>query len=507
MNSRIGMYLRYTSWPIILAMLGLIGFGVVAIGVAEQADGLGEYASRQIIYATAGLAAFIVFTIIPYPVFGRYAYPIYMATILVLIAVFFLPAVRGSHRWIDLKYFQVQPSEVAKLTFIILLAWHLRYGDQYRYLLGLALPFVMTLVPMVLILKEPDLGTSLLFLPTLYFMLFMAGAKIRHLLGIVLAGTILLFIPVTQKMKPTMSAEEIADRCRLAYAVYDNSDPGIAGGILMESRIHPAWLDVEKIYQLYDPAGQHASAIVIPADPDADMDQFLKKNVCVIGSEMPAEVSQPRIIVADRLAIRPEKILTAAPLAIMEYHQIVRIVGWLNQDDPGIIKNKGYQLHQSKLVMGSGRFSGGELDESAYYLRMLPDDHTDFIFSVVGGRWGLIGCTAVLLLYAVIFLFGLEIAAITYDPFGRLLAVGVLGLLLSQMLINIGMATGLMPVTGMTLPLVSYGGSSLVVNCAALGLLVNVGQRRPILLSRRPFEYGEKKDKPPSPYGPFAEEL
>jgi len=107
-------------------------------------------------------------------------------------------------------------------------------------------------------------------------------------------------------------------------------------------------------------------------------------------------------------------------------------------------------------------------------------------------------------MYGVIFLFGVEIAVITYDPFGRLLAVGVMALLFSQIVINVGMTMGLVPITGMTLPLVSYGGSSLVVNCAALGLLVNVGQRRPILLSQRPFEYGEKREKPPAPFGPLA---
>jgi cell division protein FtsW (lipid II flippase) len=136
---------------------------------------------------------------------------------------------------------------------------------------------------------------------------------------------------------------------------------------------------------------------------------------------------------------------------------------------------------------------------------MLPDDHTDFIFSIVGGQWGFLGSAAVLFLYGVIFVFGVEIAVITYDPFGRLLAVGVLALLFSQIVINVGMTMGLMPITGMTLPLVSYGGSSLVVNCAALGLLVNVGQRRPILLSKRPFEHGDRKEKPPAPYSPLAD--
>jgi len=123
---------------------------------------------------------------------------------------------------------------------------------------------------------------------------------------------------------------------------------------------------------------------------------------------------------------------------------------------------------------------------------------------VIGGQWGLLGCLGVLFFYGLIFMFGVEIAIVTYDPFGRLLAVGVLALLASQILINIGMTVGLGPITGMTLPLISYGGSSLVVNCAALGLLVNVGYHRPMLLSRRPFEHGEKRTRPPAPYGPIA---
>jgi cell division protein FtsW (lipid II flippase) len=144
------------------------------------------------------------------------------------------------------------------------------------------------------------------------------------------------------------------------------------------------------------------------------------------------------------------------------------------------------------MVIGAGRLRGyGDWNDGEMYFQMLPEDHTDFIFSVVAGRWGFLGCLGALLLYGVIFLFGAEIAVITHDPFGRLLAVGVLALLFSQIVINVGMTMGLMPVTGMTLPLVSYGGSSLVMNCAALGLLVNVGQRRPILLAPKPFEHGE----------------
>jgi len=421
--------LRYTSWPILAAMLVLMVFGVVAIRAVVQADpSVGDYAGagRQVAYACAGVVVFVAATLVPYSRFGRAAYAMFALTLALLVLVFFLPAVRGSHRWIDLKFVQVQPSEIAKLTFIILLAWYLRFGDRYRRLRGLLVPFILTFVPMGLILKEPDLGTSLLFLPTLYFMLFMAGAKLRHLLGIVAVATALLLVPVPRKVTSRMGPPERRDRKALCYWSMGFGDA--------------------------------------------------------------------------------EYIVSAAALTVMEHHQIRRIEGWLRQGDPVVARDKGFHYRQSKMVLAAGGLAGrGGAHRINPYAWMLPDAHTDFIFSVIGGQWGFLGCAALLFLYGVILVFGVEIAVITYDPFGRLLAVGVLALLFSQAFINIGMTMGLMPITGMTLPLISYGGSSLLVNCAALGLLVNVGQRRPILLGKRPFEYGQKKPKPPAPYGPLAD--
>jgi rod shape-determining protein RodA len=406
-------YLRFTSWPIIAAMISLMAVGVAAIHVSEEADpSIAGFTQRQMAYAAVALIAFVVATVIPYARLARLGYPIFGATLALLVLVFFTTPIKGSHRWIDLGVTLLQPSELAKIAFIILLAAHLRYGDNYRRLRGLVVPFILTFVPMALILKEPDLGTSLLFLPTLYMMLFMAGAKLRHLLGIMAVATVLLVVPVPKKVDASMTAEEAANRKALAYFQFDS------GG------------------QKY---------LVMPAS-----------------------------------------------MAMMEQHQISRVVGWWNQNDPQMIRGNAYQLHQAITILGAGKFTGsGDWADADNCLRMLPEDHTDFIFSVVGGQWGFAGCVAVLFLYGVIFLFGIEIAVITYDPFGRMLAVGVLALLFSQIIINVGMALGMMPVTGMTLPMVSYGGSSLVVNCAALGLLVNVGQRRPILLSPRPFEHDD----------------
>ncbi len=412
-------------------MITLMVIGVSAIRVSEQADEADDEGSqvrmeRQIVYCGLGLGAFVLVTFVPYHRIGQIAYPLFAVTLCLLVLVFFLPRIRNSHRWIDLKIMLVQPSEIAKLSYVVLLAWYLRYRDNYRRLLGLLVPLLLTLVPMALILKEPDLGTSLLFLPTLFFVMFMAGAKWQHMLGTLGIAIVLLFLPVPQATSGRMSPAEITDRRALAYF-----------SVQYRGR---------------------------------------------------------------------EYLFSAAPLAAMEYHQIKRIDGWLRQGDAEVAANKGYQLRQSKMILGSGRFTGrGGWSDAETAFRMLPDDHTDFIFSIVGGQWGFAGCAAVLMLYGVIFLFGVEIAVVTYDPFGRLLAIGVLAILFSQIIINVGMTMGLMPITGMTLPLISYGGSSLVVNCAALGLLVNIGQRRPILLGKRPFEYDEKEPKPPAPYGPLAE--
>jgi cell division protein FtsW (lipid II flippase) len=172
-------------------------------------------------------------------------------------------------------------------------------------------------------------------------------------------------------------------------------------------------------------------------------------------------------------------------------YQLARVESWLRQEDPRIRATAGFQQHNSMLMLAAGR-AAGQSDRAAMaeYLRMVPEDHNDFIFSVVGARWGFAGCLAVLVLYGIICLFGMDVATSTADAFGRLLAVGVVALLAAQVFINVAMTVGLMPITGMTLPLVSYGGSSLVVNCLALGLLVNVGRRRPISLAPPPFEFG-----------------
>jgi rod shape determining protein RodA len=152
--------------------------------------------------------------------------------------------------------------------------------------------------------------------------------------------------------------------------------------------------------------------------------------------------------------------------------------------------SSGMQLVRSKAALGSGGFLGQGWGHGTYVeYNFLPDRHNDFVFAIVGHQWGFLGCLVVLLCYAVIVVAGMEIAMVTAEPLGRLVAMGVVCLIAAQALINLGMTVGLMPITGMTLPFVSYGGSSLLTNFLAVALLISVSQHRPFMLAKKPFEW------------------
>ncbi len=441
MNATIKNYLRYTSWPIIAAMLALMAIGVTAIRVSERADvDMAGFASKQVVFAVIGLGVFVLMTLVPYQRLGRLSYVLFALTMALLAGIFALPANRGSHRWISVGPIMVEPSEIAKFAMIMMLAWYLRYGDNYRRLLGLIVPFVLTLLPMGLILLEPDLGTALLFPPTLLFMLYVAGARLRHLVVILGMCLFLVFVPW---LLPVGAAKFHEQRAGFVTRKL--------GPVTFYS------VDASKPWRKRPEVPVAYCRFQWGKGPVYDLQPLSLR--LMMGTDQTAERAR-------------------------------RVAAWLRPDDERLQRDKGYQPRQARLVLGAGGFTGRtDWNNNDAFFRVLPDDHTDFIFCVIGGQYGLLGCLGVLVLYGVIFLFGFEIAMITYDPFARLLVVGVLALLFSQIVINVGMTMGLTPVTGMTLPWISYGGTSLVVNCAALGLLVNVGQHRPILLGKRPFEH------------------
>ena len=398
---------------ILVAIAVLVMIGVACIYVTDTHyiaghDGPHNAVKQVVRVAVSVLVAMVVLRI-GYRRIAEHAYAIFIAALILLIPLLLAKVFKtgfggladprnGAYRWIHLPGFPLQPSELMKVAYVIALAWYLRYRKNYRRFSGLMVPFVLSSVPFALILLEPDLGTCLLLLPVLLTMLYMAGARVRHLLIIVLIG--------------------------------------VAAAPL-------AWGQIRGYQRL------RVTAVLLQSDS-------IRR--AVIDREAPY----------DRLATKRQAIEWTA--------------------------GSGYQLVHSKNAIGSGGLVGYGWGDGVYVESgLLPDRHNDFVFALIAHQWGLLGCLLVLACYAVIVLCGVVIASSTDEPFARLLAVGVLALLVSQVLINIGMAVGLMPITGMTLPFVSYGGSSLLTNFIAIALLVSVSQERPFLLAVRPFEYRDKR--------------
>ena len=351
-------------------------------------EAVGPLTTRQIVYFLTGVALMLLILLPSYQKIGRYTYWAYGVTVALLILLMIdryvdlplIPVRNNTRRWISLGPLSLQPSEFMKVVLILTMARYLRFRSSYRRLMGLIPPFLLTLVPMTLILLEPDLGTMLMLLPVLFAMLFVAGARLRHLVLIVMIGC--------------------------------------------------ATLPVFYFYAMKDYQRERFQIL-------------FKQNV---------------------------------------------------QDERWHM-GPGYQLRQSKIALGSGGTTGEGWGQGVFVesrLPLLPEEHNDFIFAIIGHQWGFVGGALVILAYSMIVVFGIEVATVTNDPFGRLLAIGVIVMIVVQALLNISMTVGLAPITGMTLPFVSAGGSSLWANFLGLGLLVNVAQRRPMLIANPPFEHRDE---------------
>ena len=310
-----------------------------------------------------------------YRVLCRMSYALFAVSLLGLVVVYFFPAVNNAQRWIRIGPVGLQPSEFAKVAFVLAMARYLMYRENYRRLRGLIVPLAIAMLPVLLILREPDLGTALVFLPVLFAMLFAAGARRADLARLLLVGLATLPLLWTQ-----MSREQ-------------------------KSRVTALF-------------------------------------------EQPAAAERP-------------------------------------SDD-------AYHLHQAKrmLALGGvwGSFITGEpTDDTAAY--RLPEARSDFIFCVLGERFGLPGLAAVLGLFGLLAWRGVTVAAATREPFGRLVAAGVVALLAVEVLINTGMTVGLLPITGLSLPLISQGGSGLLAHAIAIGFLLNIGLRPGYEVTNEPFRH------------------
>jgi rod shape determining protein RodA len=309
----------------------------------------------------------------------------------------------GAKRWIDLGPLRFQPSEIAKIATVFVLARRFDQPDldltRFRAWFP---PLLIVLTPLVLVAREPDLGTSLAFPVTLVIMYYWAGMPLGQLaLGLSPVLNVALFF--------------------LTHSLW--------------------WFGGLFTVML---------GIVRPRLPV--LLAILTLNVAV-GWAVPH--------LWDR----------------MHDYQKRRIETFLNPgNDP---TGSGYQIIQSRIAIGSGGFSGkGWLKGTQKALSFLPMRHTDFIFAVVGEERGLLGALTVVLLYAVLILRGFRLAAVARNSFASLLAAGLVAALFYQVMVNVLMTIGWAPVTGLPLPLLSYGGTALIVNCVQIGLLQNVALRR-----------------------------
>ena len=370
-----GIPLRRIPWSMVLCIVALMALGLSGISRADELNDGPNLFSKQVNWMLFAIPALVASLSVPYRTWKSMGYLLFALSMPLLLVVFLMPRRNGAQCWIQLGYFDVQPSEIVKLTFILALAQYLMYRENHRRASGLIAPFAITAVPLILILREPDLGSAMLFIPVLFAMLFAAGARPRHLAFVALLGVFLspLF---WLKMNPEQKSRVVA--------LFSQAD------------------------------GQ--------ANPGGD-----------------------------------------------RWHQ-----------------------HQSKLVMSLGGAYGSETsgpileDPDAYRLFAAQ---TDFVFCMIGERWGLVGGIVTLAIYLALFAKGFMIAAHTREPFGRLVAVGIVALLATQTVINTAMTVGLLPVVGITLPLMSYGGSSLLITAVALGLLMNVGMRPGYEMTPEPFRF------------------
>jgi rod shape determining protein RodA len=322
-----------------------------------------SYYIKQLYWMLAGIIISLVVCSVDYHIYEDLSYWFYGVIILLLIAVLAVgKSSMGATRWLNLGFFNIQPSELMKIVIIITFA---RFFNNFQTVGGLAVrevlvPLSLLALPAALIMKQPDLGTATLI--------------------VLIALSIIMYV------------------------------------------------------------GLRWSAIVT--------------FICV---------TIPMVWVGWAFLLRP--------------YQKNRVLDFLNPERSRL--GSGYHIIQSKIAVGSGGFSGkGFIKGTQSQLRFLPEQHTDFAFSVFAEEWGFIGCLLLIILYLSLVLWGLNIARRCNDRFGALLAVGVTAMLFWHIIINMGMVIGLFPVVGVPLPFFSYGGTSMITSMVGIGLLQSISMRR-----------------------------
>jgi len=380
------------EWLLLVSSVAILLIGIAFIYSAryttESADGYPwhqKYFVKQMVFYLMGISAAVLINLLDYHSWARWSLVVYWASIILLLLVPVIgKAAGGARRWIDLGFFNFQPSEVAKIAFIFMLASFLsRPLDELRLVGNFWKGIGMMLLPFLLILGEPDLGSALVLIPVGLVMMFVGGIPLRYL-------------------------------SRLGGGV----------GIVMILLL--------------------LNILFAPKSWQVGLHKYQRQRLLVyFGMDFADDNATP----TEKRAAEKEQ------------------------------ADKSYQVQQAMISVGSGGMWGtGWLKGQQTALHYLPPGaaHNDFIFSVIAEEKGFVGSMTLITLYGVILFTGIRIASQARDRLGKLLAVGVVTLVFSQVFINIGMNIRIMPVTGVPLPLLSYGGTSVIVSLVAIGILHNV---------------------------------
>jgi rod shape determining protein RodA len=420
------------DYALLISFLLLMTVGIITL---YSAGGGGENQHvRQIYWAATGMVIFILMLFVNYHRMGEYAFFIYIAGLLLLVMVLLIgKRVRGAKSWITIfGGFGFQPSEFVKIAVIVALARFLdRIGDDIRNLKNVIITLGIAFFPMALILLQPDFGTALVYLPICLIMLFFAGIKYTHFISLLIIFGIAVVLPLLTTFSKlthsvTFSFFQVLDDTRIVFFI------ALMFGFL-SGTMYLLFRITNKIF-LYK-----ASTIFL---------------IFFTG------------------------LILAAPLGrFLKPYQKERLVVFLKPSiDPF---GSGYNIIQSKIAVGAGGMLGkGLLGGTQSQLGFLPERSTDFIFSIFAEEWGFIGSLALIAVYSVFVYRGIMIIYASRDRFSCLLAAGIMGMLLFHIIINIGMTIGIMPITGIPLPFLSYGGSFLLTCIVATSLLTNIEMRR-----------------------------
>lgn len=433
------------DWTFVAAVIGLVTAGTLAI--LSAANGTMIYSAivqKHFIALALGGTLFALTLAFNYQVFQDQSKVMYGIGIVLMVAVLVLGTTSRGHRaWLRLAGFSFQPAELARVLVVLTLADFLdrrarRIRDFSTVLMALAIAAPI----MLLILKQPDFSTALTFLPMITGMLFCAGADLIHLLFVFGYGALTLSVPLVYTL------------CQVRF-------PNAAAGslpalILSTSKMGWAtWITVLALVAVSGLIWRVATWMRLQVKPLP----FLVMPLIMSGALLTG-------IMMNRS---------------MKSYQRNRFVAFVapKSDSQGA----AYNVIQSKVAVGSGGVWGkGLFSGTQSQLGFLPERHTDFIFATIGEEMGFIGTAIVLGLYMIVLWRIVTAARLARDRYGYLVCAGLASMFAFVMVLNIGMCVGLMPVAGIPLPMISYGGSSLVINLWTLGIVANVYARRYALL-------------------------